>query len=38
VCGTNYSAAITTSANLMVAGSMEFGKLGLGSNQRSGYT
>ena len=38
VCGPNYSAAITTSANLLVAGSMEFGKLGLGSNQRNGFT
>jgi E3 ubiquitin-protein ligase HERC4 len=32
VCGPNYSAAITTSHKLMVAGSMEHGKLGLGPN------
>ena len=37
VCGPDYSAAITTSNRLMVAGSMEHGKLGLGPNQRSGY-
>ena len=37
VCGPNYSAAITTSGRLMVCGSMEFGKLGLGSNMRNGF-
>ena len=37
VCGPNYSAAITSSNRLMVAGSMEFGKLGLGTNQRNGF-
>ena len=37
VCGPNYSAAITSSNRLMVAGSMEHGKLGLGTNQRSGF-
>ena len=37
VCGHNYSAAITSSHRLMVAGSMEYGKLGLGTNQRSGF-
>ena len=37
VCGHNYSAAITSSNRLMVAGSMEHGKLGLGTNQRSGF-
>jgi len=37
VCGPNYSAAITTSGRLMVTGSMEYGKLGLGPNMRSGF-
>lgn len=37
VCGPNYSAAITSSSRLMVAGSIEHGKLGLGPNQRSGF-
>lgn len=37
VCGPNYSAAITANLKLMVAGSMEYGKLGLGSNHRSGF-
>ena len=32
VCGPNYSAAITSNFKLLVAGSMEYGKLGLGSN------
>ena len=36
-CGPNYSAVITSMSRLMVAGSMEFGKLGLGHNLRSGF-
>lgn len=35
--GDNYSAALTIYGDVMVAGSLEGGKLGLGKGQRRGY-